>query len=492
MEHAGVSRLVYLSADVVRNARARLNFFRRNIIIPALLPIMRSTKQWFNKVVWTGSLCVRIAGNILTERDPNGNPTSFGYNDDGQNRYAFPTSFTNALGQRTSIGYDYSIGKPVVVVDSNGVSTAFSYNDPLDRVTQVRRAAGAGNSIESQTNYSYPSPNQVTIAQDQTNTGDGLIVTSQIFDGLGREWKNLQYETGAQWIETDKTYDAGGRAATATNPFRTGDTPALTTYQYGLLGRPISVTTPDEASTQIAYSGQFKYITDPAGSTKKYWYDAAGRLYNVIEDPNGLNYTTDYRYDALDNLVLVSQGYCPNCRQRSFTYDALSRLTQAVNPESGTVSYGYDANGNLTSRTDARGITTRYAYDALNRVVSKTYSDSTPAVTYRYDDSSVSHGVGQLAEVTNGISTTKYLAYDPLGRVTASQQLTSDEAYNFSYTYDLAGSLASETYPSRRVVTTGYDAANRPSWVNGNLAGQQAAYASGVSYAPHGAPNFFR
>jgi hypothetical protein len=45
-----------------------------------------------------------------------------------------------------------------------------------------------------------------------------------------------------------------------------------------------------------------------------------------------------------------------------------------------------------------------------------------------------------------------------------------------------------ETYPSGRVVITGYDAANRVSSVNGNFAGQQTAYASGVSYAPHGAP----
>ena len=50
----------------------------------------------------------------------------------------------------------------------------------------------------------------------------------------------------------------------------------------------------------------------------------------MLEDPNGLKYTTDYRYDALDNLLLVSQGYCPNCRSRQYTYDALSRLTQAT------------------------------------------------------------------------------------------------------------------------------------------------------------------
>jgi hypothetical protein len=47
---------------------------------------------------------------------------------------------------------------------------------------------------------------------------------------------------------------------------------------------------------------------------------------------------TDYRYDPLGNLLLVSQGYCNSCQQRHFTYDSLSRLISAQNPESGTVT----------------------------------------------------------------------------------------------------------------------------------------------------------
>jgi len=271
--------------------------------------------QWFKNQSgsWTAVGTLRtfdIAKNTLTQQDPNGNITTFGYNDDGANEYAFPTSIRNPLGQKANIAYDYYLGKPMQTTDANGTSAAFSYNDPLDRLTQVTRATGAGSGVASQTNYSYPSPNQVTVKQDQNTEGDGALVTIQLFDGLGRDSATQKYEGGSSFIEVDKAYDAAGRIYTVSNPYRPGDTVALTTYLYDTLGRMTSVATPDGAVTSTSYSGQYQLVSDAAGNSKRYWYDATGRLYNVLEDPTGLKYTTDYRYDALDNLLLVSQGTC--------------------------------------------------------------------------------------------------------------------------------------------------------------------------------------
>ena len=152
-------------------------------------------------------------------------------------------------------------------------------------------------------------------------------------------------------------------------------------------------------------------------------------------------------------------------------YDALSRQVSATNPESGTVSYVYDAAGNVATRTDARGITTTYSYDALNRPTQTSYSDGTAAITYRYDGSTVAYGVGQLAAVANGSSTTNYLAYDARGNVATSNQQTQGQVYSFAYGYNLADQIVSETYPSGRVATTSYDAAGRPLSLGGTLAG---------------------
>jgi RHS repeat-associated protein len=57
-----------------------------------------------------------------------------------------------------------------------------------------------------------------------------------------------------------------------------------------------------------------------------------------------------------------------------------------------------------------------------------------------------------------------------------------------SYVYDMAGNVTSETYPSGRVIATSFDAAGRIASVSGQKAGEpNRTYASGMSYAPHGA-----
>ncbi|PYR81184.1 MAG: hypothetical protein DMG18_16735 [Acidobacteria bacterium] len=83
----------------------------------------------------------------------------------------------------------------------------------------------------------------------------------------------------------------------------------------------------------------FSGITDPASKVRQQKRDPLGRLTQVIEDPNdlnpnGLNYSTTYSYDALDNLTGVVQGV----QSRSFVYSSLSRLTSATNPESETTT----------------------------------------------------------------------------------------------------------------------------------------------------------
>jgi YD repeat-containing protein len=99
-------------------------------------------------------------------------------------------------------------------------------------------------------------------------------------------------------------------------------------------------------------------------------------------DP-GFAMRTLYSYDALGNLLRVDQkGTAPNdstqWRTRTFTYDSLSRLLTANNPESGTIPYSYDLDGNLLQKTspapNQTGTATQtvsYCYDALHRVTGK-------------------------------------------------------------------------------------------------------------------------
>jgi YD repeat-containing protein len=223
-----------------------------------------------------------------------------------------------------------------------------------------------------------------------------------------------------------------------------------------------------------------------------------GRLVEVIENPGGLNYTTTYAYNPLDSLTGVTQG----SQSRTFAYDWLGRLTSAANPESGTTTYDYDGNGNLTSRTDALSRVTTMSYDRVDRVYLKSYGDGTPSATYCYDGNVASTTPGvcntgsgsgypqrQLTEVSSTASKTGY-AYDVLGRTSASTQTTDSTAYNFSYTWNAAGQLASMTYPSTRTLNYCFDSAYQPVGVrtgSGSCTpGTSGVYAGNGTYAPHG------
>ncbi len=111
-----------------------------------------------------------------------------------------------------------------------------------------------------------------------------------------------------------------------------------------------------------------------------------------------------------------------------------------------------------------------------------------PRVQYTYDQGGA-NSVGHLSKVEAfGQSLTSYGNFDALGRPGQSYQNTNATPYTMLYTYNLAGGLTSETYPSGRTISTGYDAANRVTQMGGVLNGQPTSYVASVSYQPHGGP----
>ena len=102
-------------------------------------------------------------------------------------------------------------------------------------------------------------------------------------------------------------------------------------------------------------------------------------------------------------------------------------------------------------------------------------------MTYSYDTASP-NGKGRLASVVSGIATTTYGGYDSMGRVTSSTETLGSYGYPFSYQYNLAGALWTESYPSGLVVTNSFDAAGRVIGV----AGPSASFVSSVAYDPTG------
>ena len=197
------------------------------------------------------------------------------------------------------------------------------------------------------------------------------------------------------------------------------------------------------------------------------------------QDITGTGFLTTYAYDALDNLDSVTQG---PLTARSFVYDSLSRLTSATNPESGATTYTYDADGNVLSKKDARSTTITYAYDVLNRLTGKIYSDSTPAVTYGYDQTSalgvtLTNTVGRKSsESTAGTNATgAVFSYDPVGRVNINSQCTPQNCagtpFSIVYTYDLLGDVHTSTNGAAVTLTNSYNAGARLTSVASSLSG---------------------
>ena len=471
-----------------------------------------------------------VAGNVVKVIDPRGQSSNIEYGDrfgtpdgearahtppqelGGQQTYAFPTKMVNALGHETHAQYDYHLGAAVDGEDANGIVSSGSYNDPLDRPKQMTRAANAGN-LRSQTTWNYlDAERRITTTSDLNTFGDNALKSETLYDGLGRTFETRRYETPTQYIATRQTYDGLGRVETASSPFRSAAPGTLkwTTTVYDALGRTRFVTTPDGARVESAYTGNQTTVTDQAGKSRRSFTNVLGHLVQVVEDPFGTTpLATDYKYDVLGNLRQVDQGG----QRRFFMYDSLGRFIRAKNPEqdsfapdatfpaltdatSGTsnsewsLGYTYDANGNLAARKDARNIVTTYGYDALNRNRTINYSDATPGVEHRYD--LAVNGKGRLASsaTINSTATAETVTdeYDALGRPTVMRQLFQtngvwSQHYYVRRSYDLAGNVTAQTYPSGRVVNYQYDAAGRTSSFSGNLGdGVARTYSSGIIY----------
>jgi RHS repeat-associated protein len=271
---------------------------------------------------------------------------------------------------------------------------------------------------------------------------------------------------------------------------------------YDALGRLTLLTHPDSDTVQASYSNNCATTTDETGRTRKTCFDALGRTTATYEpnDTDGtLTWETDTTYDVFDNIKQITQqggDVATKWRTRSFSYDGLSRLTQSITPESGTTNLYYNISGSpcagdtsvLCQRTDARAITTTYAYDALSRLTGKTYTDTTPSVTYSYDQTTfngliISNGNGARTGMTD-ISGLTAWSCDSMGRVAKRQQKIGTVTKSIGYTYNLDGSVATMTYPSGRVYTYGYNNAGETTSLADTA--KSINFFSSALYAPPG------
>jgi RHS repeat-associated protein len=459
-------------------------------------------------------------GEIQKATDPCLYPTSYLYSSAYYGAYR--TTLTNAANQNTTFGYDFNTGFVTSITDPNSQATTKTYDI-------MGRLAGIAYSDGGSTTYCYTDLGGATCSQafappfevveTKAITSSVNQISTYVFDGLGRVTQTQLNSDSPTATYTQTTYDAVGRKSRVYNPTRCnppttncGETTwGYATYNYDALNRVTSIIEQDGSAITTNYASfPCATITDETGKSRKSCADGLGRLSYVWEDPTGLNYETVYQYSALGDLLSVTQNgsNSSNARLRSFSYDSMSRLTSANNPESGTVAYGYDADGNVVTKnapspnqpsTGTRTVTTTYAYDMLNRLTGKSYNDGyasngpTPGTGYAYDGNTLSgcatvpptladsYPVGRRTSMCDGSGATSW-KHDTMGRVLQERRTIGTIKGDYENdNYNLDGSVTSVSTLGYATSYT-YSAAARPV----TAAHSTTKFVSSATYAPPG------
>jgi RHS repeat-associated protein len=494
----------------------------------------------------TTSEAYDTTGQVTTSVDGNGNVTTYGYannffNDNGDtaNPVAYtPSSLTNAYlktvtkgGLTNTYGYYWGTGQKALSTDPNNQTTYTHYFDSLSRLTSKEAPDGGWafsqyNSTETQVDSAIGITG-TTLTTNCPVSSNACRHDQVLVDSLGRVTSSVLFSDPDGPSTTAISYDSNGRVLKRSNPFRsTSDTTyGWTTPTYDGIDRTIqiqkadgstsrtyfgvAVTAGGGATTQLCASSTYGLgypvlRVDEAGKKSQTWTDGFGRMIEA-DEPNSsgsLSVPTCYSYDLNDNLTGLLQN---GSRQRAFTYDYISRLLTATNPESGLISYSYDANGNLATKTalapNQTGnstVITSFSFDALDRITQKSYNDSgfTPTVKYGYDAVPLtgcttvppaltdSYPKGRRTSMCDGAGAESW-NHDTMGRVVTDLRTTSGNTKSTTYAYNLDGSAKTLTYPSGRTVSYTPNAASRI--VSAVDSTGPINYALNAKYAPQGA-----
>jgi RHS repeat-associated protein len=494
-------------------------------------------QEWLNTtggLVTTQQTSYYDTGMPYQATDVRNNLTTYSYSSANYGAYLTQTQYPNtgspAVSHSISGGYDFNTGLLTSFTDQNSQTSNYNY-DLLGRMTSASYPDGGS------VGFSYTDTVPWQIQKTVAITNSVNKVTNSVFDGLGRVSETqLLHDpdctTGSALVKVDYAY---GNDTTQNTHYNTVTTPYCDTpgTVFGLptrtdsdaLGRVAKVTETDGSLVTTSYAanttGFTTTVSDEAGITRKSQTDGLGRLAYVWEDPNVKNFETDYLYSTLGNLTSVTQkgDGSQSARTRSFTYDSLSRLLSATNPESGLISYTYSNSPTyscagspgivctrtapLPNQTGTATVTTTNTYDQLNRLTSKSYKDGnnpdpyTVTAQFGYDGSALSgctiappgdpdtYPTGRRTSMCDGSGGTSWV-HDKMGRVKQERRSVGAQGVNhyIDYTFNLDGSLGVLQTPPMKTLNYTYSRAGRSTQLVDST--DSINFALNATYAPPG------
>ena len=343
----------------------------------------------------------------------------------------------------------------------------------MDLLQVKRKNGGSYDVIASYTYNDKHQPLTITDALGKTTTntyntaGQVLTVTTPPAQGHSQgATTTFSYDTNGYLTQvsgpvpsatTTFTYDAYGRKRTST------DATGLTlTYDYDALDRVTKVTYPDTTFEETVYRWlDAEQRRDRLGRWTRTFHD---ELRRPVATRDAAGQMTQYRYGGAgcgscagggDRLSMLVD---PNGHATTWEYDLQGRVTQETRANGSSESYTYETTSSrLAQKTDRKGVTTTFEYFLDGKLKRKSYSDTTPAVSYTYDPVD-----GQMLTAANGTDTLTW-TYDALDRV--ATEASAKNTSTVGYTYDDAGNRIVLSLNGATHVSYGYDQQSRLSTI---------------------------
>ncbi len=175
---------------------------------------------------------------------------------------------------------------------------------------------------------------------------------------------------GVPWPITPGTIEEG--------PLLPGDGRVNHILEYDRLSRLTFAHRDSSAQTRFDHDGMSRLlrVTSPDGSTTDLTYDGDGNLVETMEieqpsapGPPAETFFTTYFYDALGRLTTAVDNLGQTWRFVHDSLDAVVARTDPRGPLSGTIAWRSEAGAGLSVPVNGHGNVTRYAYDGAGRLI---------------------------------------------------------------------------------------------------------------------------
>jgi RHS repeat-associated protein len=410
-------------------------------------------------------------GNRLVAIDFKGNETKYTYD---LATHSKVETATNPKGHVQTFYYHHLHGIIENHEDPNG-NYARYLHDVFGRVESVE-IYDPFNVLQAKTKTAYQMQSFPNFIKKSVweNTDGGAIDSYRYFDGLGRVIQTVSIGESGQRIVNRTIYDDMGRKSDNYGPYFSNDSSEAILYDivpesphnwtdsFDSRDRPLVVKTADEGrelTTRYNYEGLQTTSTDPDGAAKTSILDGHGRTRQIIEDPGNENIVTTYTYNAVGDLLTITDA---SGKDTTIGLNTLGNKISMRDPDVGDWQYRYDLNGNLEWQRDANDQEIEFIYDSLNRVTGINYLNGGAYdfnVAYTYDDPEITfcNPLGYLSRESNGRVTTDFTDYDAKGNLRSeTKTISGDTMRTTVYNYDLAGKLTQTIYPDGHKVNVDY------------------------------------